>query len=885
MTSIEPRKILLYLHTHWDREWYRSFEAYRFRLCRTLLAILDYLDADSERVFMLDGQTVVLEDFLAIYPEQAARIQTLIAAGRLQVGPWYVLPDEFLVSGEALIRNLQWGTTQARAWGQRRFGGYLPDMFGHLAQMPLLLAQSGLAPAVVWRGVVPESTYFLWEALDGTQLPTVHLTQGYYQDALHQSPPAWDLLEQTLSAIAAATPPELPLLLPVGADHMGLPPELDARLREAQERFPDYAFELSDLASYLQLLEAQAPEMTAAQDVQRGELHRPHGLAYVLPGVWSTRRYLKQANDAVQNLLEREVEPVLVYQFLSGNTPERALLWQAWKYLLQNHPHDSICGCSIDEVHQDMLPRFRWAREIARELQVQAWQDWGGYRHDQTGPMLNLLNSGPADYQGVLDVSVNFTADKGVKAFDLLDEEGLAWPYEIVRMEEREVFVAEPEILPHWEPLHQYHCRLEVRLPALTCRSLRIVPSKRAQALLAAPKAGPEQSIENRYCKLTWDPRSGQIQLYRKEEQTWIEVAEGHIFVSEGDAGDSYNYSPPQQDQVVELSASSSRVDCSALSQKMVLNYYGALPARLQDDRQRRAGLKVPMRIETSLTLYKDERCLHVQVRVQNQARDHRLRLIWKTPFQHLRCMAATAFGAVPREFKPEYPIDVPKGQERPVETFPFTEWIHLSAPDNDGWALQSEGVHEAALTHWEGRAALSLTLLRSVGWLSRDDLRTRGGGAGPHMPTPEAQCLGEHLYDYVIHLCGNDLQQALSALNARRFPIQAFQGQQPRLASLFELQPGLLHLSALTLSQDQQAVVVRLVNESQSEQDFVLCPRFACLRASQTEPLEQRETPCSTLEQRGTLAAGGMVTFKFYPDGADISGAANPSSSQGVSA
>lgn len=314
------RLVCLYLHTHWDREWYRSFENYRTRLCRTLLAILDHLDAHPERVFLLDGQTVVLEDFLAIHPEQAGRLQALIQAERLHVGPWYVLPDEFLVSAEALIRNLQLGVRQARAQGQQAMYGYLPDMFGHLAQMPQLLADCGLAPALIWRGAETASAWLNWEALDGTLLPTIHLTKGYYQDALHTEAPAWDVFESFLSAIAAATPADAPLLMPIGADHMGLPPELDARLAEAQTRFPDYDLRLTSLPDYLARLQQASPPTTTL----RGELRAPVGMAYALPGVWSTRRYLKQANDALQTLLERAVEPLLVWQQLSGPAPRSA---------------------------------------------------------------------------------------------------------------------------------------------------------------------------------------------------------------------------------------------------------------------------------------------------------------------------------------------------------------------------------------------------------------------------------------------------------------------------------------------------------------------------------------------------------------------------------
>ncbi|PKL76401.1 MAG: hypothetical protein CVV27_10430, partial [Candidatus Melainabacteria bacterium HGW-Melainabacteria-1] len=259
------RQVYLYLHTHWDREWYRSFENYRTRLCRVLENLLNWLEADSSRVFLLDGQTIVLEDYLAIEPDQDSRLRALIEAGRLLVGPWYVLPDEFLVSGEALIRNLQLGVRQASSWGQRAFYGYLPDMFGHPGQMPQLLAKSGLSPALIWRGAAPQSAWFNWQALDGSKLASIHLSKGYYMDALHQDPPAWDSLASTLEAIAAATPAGAPMLLPVGADHMGLPADLDARLAEARERFPDYELKLASLPEYLTALKASGPPQGTAQ--------------------------------------------------------------------------------------------------------------------------------------------------------------------------------------------------------------------------------------------------------------------------------------------------------------------------------------------------------------------------------------------------------------------------------------------------------------------------------------------------------------------------------------------------------------------------------------------------------------------------------------------
>lgn len=881
-----PKRVCLYLHTHWDREWYRSFESYRYRLSRTLLSILDFLDADPQHEFLLDGQTVVLEDFLAVHPNEAERLRAGIASGRLQVGPWYVLPDEFLVSGEAIIRNLQLGTRQARALGQDSFCGYLPDMFGHVGQMPQILAQSDLSPALLWRGLQPESALFEWEALDGTRLPTVHLTKGYYQDAWHREEVDWELFESFLEPIAQATPDKAPLLMPLGADHMGLPPELPARIQAAQERYRDYAFELKSLPDYLSQLPAEA---FAQGPRQRGELRQPDG-AYVLPGVWSTRRYLKQANAALQNRLERELEPLLVLQFLSGFAVERPLLEQAWKYLLQNHPHDSICGCSIDEVHQDMLPRFRWAHELADELQATAFRSWGGQRlGNQPGTRLNCWNPAAQPFAGWVETEIlrppapphqaekpeakDKPASIESETFQLQGADAQLYPYHLLSQEEGEIFLAEPEVLPHWQDVRRSRIRFWVEIPPLSCVSLQIVkgdnPTPPSQSALPAQNPG----IENEYCRILFD--KGRLRLFGKEEHTWRLLAEGHVFISEGDAGDSYNYSPPREDAQVLLEGSRFERFEFPGGQGLRLHYQGFVPAGLSEDRSRRSGLNRPLQIESEVRVFQGDPQIYFDTSLHNQSNDHRLRLIWKSPYKQFKCRSSTALGAIERQYKPPAEIQVPKGQERVVDEFPFDEWIHVLAPDDGGWAWHSEGLHEASICRFEGQAALSLTLLRCVGWLSRDDLQTRGGGAGPRMPTPEAQCHGTHRYHYRMSLTGNDIDRALRALSPARSPVQVFQGESPQLLQLFELEAGSLHLSACTLSQDGQAIIVRWVNESEAAAPLRIAPRFDCQRVSITTPLEHTErelleTPCVEQPILYTLNKAEILTLKFYPNSAD---------------
>lgn len=883
------RDVHLYLHTHWDREWYRSFEGYRYRLIRSLQGILEHLESHPDQSFLLDGQTVVLEDYLALYPQDQGRIASLIQAGRLHIGPWYVLPDEFLVSGESLIRNLQVGLRQSRALGQTRFCAYLPDMFGHPAQIPQILQQSGLSPAVIWRGVNPQEAYFSWKGLAGEPLPTQHLTKGYYQDALHMEEPDKALMESFLTAIAAATPEHLPLLLPVGADHMGLPQNLEQKLQWLQDSFPMYRFHQSTLLDYLEALPPLQSHGESPTDYV-GELRQPDG-AYVLPGVWSTRYPLKAANARCQRRLEREVEPLLAFQQLSNTQePLWPVLQQAWKTLLLNHPHDSICGCSIDAVHQDMYPRFRWVEQMAAELRQDALTHWGGRALGQNpGPYFNVVNLGPQPYHGYLDVKLVFP--EKVPSVQLRAENGNLCPLWILPPDASEdhpteVFVAEPEILPHWEDVHRERCRIYVELPPL-CQTSFAIETPEVDIRQPVHHADEVQirdqwgmcALNNGKVRVRFDAHQRCLIFERKIDQVWIHQVSGHFFVHEGDAGDEYNFSPPQHPAEPlrhGFGFTEATVYHGPGEQVLHLVAETQVPEGLNIERSARSEKQVPLRIETRIRLMEHSKTFNFETTVHNTAKDYRLSLFWQPALPPTTVRSSTLLGAMPPQYLPPSPWDAEKGQERPVDEFPFQEWIHVKQPDQNGWCFQSFGLYEASLTQWDEEPALAITLLRSVGWLSRDDLRTRGGGAGPRMPTPEAQCLGSHEYRYHLHLSGANEDRTLKRVHRFRHRLLGYQGQVSPLSQLFEGDFDALHMSALKMADDRpDHLVLRLVNESSLSQTFHLRPCFAWqhwyLSNPLEEPLEVLKTAQSPLHHDEntfsyTLEPGEIVTYLISP-------------------
>jgi len=347
-------------HTHWDREWYWPFERFRLELGRVVDGVLDTLEADSAfRSFTLDGQAIVLEDYVEVRPENEGRLRALIADGRIEVGPSYVLPDELLVGGEALVRNLLLGRTVCERFGARpSAAGYLPDSFGHPLQLPQILAGFGIDTFLFSRGMGDEvdeiGIVFRWRAPDGSEVLAVQL-QGDYsnfaaiRDVDHASERVTSIVERFGPALDRAGVRDV--VLCNGSDHLSVQPEMPGLCRELEERFPGERFAISRYDDYARAI--------AGADVPAwsGELLGSR-LWNVLRGVNSARLYLKQANERAERRL-LSVETLSALVALRDGTPFALADFRlAWRDLLRCQPHDSICGCSCDEVHRDMLVRY-----------------------------------------------------------------------------------------------------------------------------------------------------------------------------------------------------------------------------------------------------------------------------------------------------------------------------------------------------------------------------------------------------------------------------------------------------------------------------------------------------------------------------------------------
>jgi hypothetical protein len=396
--------------------------------------VIELLEADDDfRHFTLDGQTVVLGDYLEVRPGARERLARLIREGRLVVGPWFVLPDEWLVSGEALVRNLRLGMRQAEEFGGAMRLGYVPDQFGHVGQLPQLFAGFGFSAAVLWRGVGEgvDRTLFQWEAPDGTRLFSVYLPFGY-GNAVHlpRDPDALVArLRFEVGRLEAMS--DVPtLLLMNGSDHVRPRTDLPRALEHAVREIGKPEFEIGTLPSFVARAQEEAP---AELPLHRGELRS--GLrAPLLPGCASARMWIKQADFHNDRLLTRYLEPLAAWVGALGVDSDPEVIDHAWRIALENHPHDSICGCSVDRVHDQMRERFRRTQEIATSHLDFVAGEWASRvaapAEAEEGEILVVWNphpAGPAEAEADLELDIPVGA-KGADPFHLVTPDGRSVP-------------------------------------------------------------------------------------------------------------------------------------------------------------------------------------------------------------------------------------------------------------------------------------------------------------------------------------------------------------------------------------------------------------------------------------------------------------------------
>lgn len=807
-------------HTHWDREWYFSFQKFRKRLVRLIDLVLEILEKDPEfKSFLLDGQTVVLEDYLEIKPKKKERIKRLVKEGRLQIGPWYVLADEFLVSGEALIRNLLLGFQIGEEFGGVMKVGYLPDQFGHISQMPQILQGFGIDTAVLSRGVIPNpfriKTQSLWEAPDGSWVLLEYLPYGYC-NAWTLSFESEEKCIQEIKEIKKRLSPFLlsrHLLLMNGCDHLFPRKNLSSLLKKVNSSLTDCRLIHSTFPQYFASLKKELNFSTLKK--RKGELREPGNLLY---GVLSTRMWIKQRNSELQDLLEKWAEPLSAVRWVEGEEYPEGFIWEAWKNLLKNHPHDSICGCSIDLVHQDMLSRFDQAKFLGEELTLEGLEFLAGrIKAPSSGKWLLVFNPLGWEQSEVVRGKITFPREEKVKNIILLDPEGKEAPLRVVRKKRERL---------HIEEVISFEIEFLARnVPPFGWLTYRVCPGKRVYS--PSLRIGPDW-MENSFLRVKVN-ENGSFDLEdKKSGLSWRGLG---LFEDGADGGDEYNYSPLPQDEIITTRNSRACISPGEIGPdwgELEVSLKISLPESLTRDRKRRRKRKVSLPIFTRIRLYSHSRRVDIVTEVENRARDHRLRVFFPSGAEEaLTSLAESKFEVVERPILPSQPEE--DVGEEPPSTHPQESFV-LVRGKRKGLAVFNRGLPEYEVKNDKERT-ICLTLFRSVGWLSRDDLLTRRGNAGPSLPTPGAQCLFKQTFHYSLLPLNPSLgeeeiwREAYShriGLRTKFFSTSS-PGNFPLQGSLMEISPPNFVLSAVKKAEGKDLLVVRLFNTLPQEKEGLI--------------------------------------------------------------
>ncbi|NES31647.1 alpha-mannosidase [Micromonospora terminaliae] len=816
-----PTEIIVVPHTHWDREWYEPFQRFRLRLVALLDDVFDRMERDPRQRFTLDGQLAAVDDYLEVRPERREQVIELVRAGRLSVGPWQILLDEFLCSGENIVRNLERGLARSADLGGAMPVGYLPDMFGHIAQMPQILAGAGLAHACVFRGV-PERVHrhaFAWQAPDGTTIRTQYLPGGYgnaaalMENAGQVTRRAGDLADRLAGWRPAGD--DTPVLAMYGTDHAAPAPDAPDLLATAD--VPGTRLRLGTLAEYF----ATQPATVDGLPVVRGEL-RSHARANILPGVISVRAHLKQAMNRAERRVERYAEPLAA---LTHDGSVQRFLDMAWTRLIDASCHDSVTGCGCDETAEQVAARLAEADQLGRAV-----CDLVGARLSAAVPRDGylLFNPTPAARTALVCLDVALPDDGGVALADaagrsvatqvldrgrtlLADDVVPAadLPAVLTRVHGRELYGQEvtawsvsPEdatltfhVARHGDPafdVEDVRLALAAAGPADRWR-VRILAAARATvaALVDVPPLG-HTAVRPAPLPATGTPASDPVTAAGRSLDNGllrVDVAEdgtlalstpdgvtvdgvGRI-VDGGDVGDSYNYAPPAADELVDKPRAVRTVvrhDGPLVAVLDVVREY-RWPVSADVDAGSRAVDREPIIVTTRVELRRGEAFVRLRVEFDNRCDDHRVRLHLPLPSPADTSYAEGQFAVVARGLTAEG-----GGGEVPLPTFPANGFVAAGGPDGALAVLLTQPT-EYELT--DAGRELAVTVLRSIGMLSRNRHALRDEPAGPQLPTPEAQCRGLRTVELAVLPYRGAWHEAgvVAAAEAYRHELLAFPG------------------------------------------------------------------------------------------------------------
>ncbi len=793
----------LVLHTHWDREWRYPLWENRMYLCNMVDELLRILDSDLEyKSFVMDGQTVIIEDYLEVRPENREKIEKYIKEGRIEVGPWYTLPDLYPVCGESLVRNLLKGKRLAAKLGKCTDVAYESFGWGQTAQFPQIYKQFGLDFSVVAKNVSKDRApdcEFIWQAPDGSAILATRLGEharanffmnaylkimtgldynsdeyefewgkhgfvyhradknGYWNDFIKLNDDEKihdeyikDAVDVAIKAMEASVDKEL-LPLFDGSDSTTAQPKISELVRKMNEIYDDVKFEHISLSEYAKLAKETYPKhelKTVIGELRDGPTYKCSANAL------ATRPKIKQLNKKVENTLFKMAEPL---RYMSG-IKENAFFELAEKFLLLSHPHDSINGVTQDKTVEDTMNNLRQALEISEVMCDRACQeivkniDFSAF--DKKDVFVTVFNTLPFKRSEAVRLFIDMPQTENVWDFDIFDANGKKLKKQIISRKE----VKLPVSSLHSRPFPFFVDRIELvayvdNIPAMGYKVLKLekTQSFNRKALFwqdIRTSEGKEISkslntLENDYIKVTVNS-NGTIDILNKE--TGKTYSRLNYFEDTGDAGDYWIYYPPYNNKTFNTLGANAEMwleENGEVSATIGVRLGMKLPS--EGDINARFGEEKEVPIEVYYTLTKDSKQVDVRVKINNTVKDHRMRILFD-------CGENTDFVESAGHFGKDVRPVAKDGKFYPeMQTLPMGYYVKRG----------ELGIAHKSFCEYEGInndcGSLAITVMRCV----KNIICTEFRSAGKFLHEDGGQSLGEHEYEYSITVGGEMFETA----------------------------------------------------------------------------------------------------------------------------
>lgn len=813
-------------HMHWDREWYFSAEESKLLLINNMEEIFERLENDPHYpTYTMDGQTSILEDYLAMMPQNKERLKKLVQDGRLIIGPWYTQTDEMVVGGESIVRNLLYGYKDCQEFGECMNIGYLPDSFGQSGQMPMILNGFNIYRSMFWRGTSERmgtnKTEFYWKSDDGSQVLTQLLPLGYaigkyLPTDFNELKIRCDKYMPVLDRGASTDH----ILIPNGHDQMPLQKNIKDVIEQLHNIYPDKQFFLSSYDQLFQELEKKNDYDTIYGELLDGKYMRIHR------SIFSSRSDLKSMNTLLENKMTNILEPLASIAYSLGFEYYHGAIELIWKEMMKNHAHDSIGCCCSDKVHSEIMNRFIIVNEkIDRLVDFYKRKITDAIDMKISLDKLTVFNLLPYSRTQVIEAEVTTR----MKGFQLMDETEQEISYIIVHQEVVDAGLIDRQIVHYgnYDPFVKYTIQFIQEIPSMGYKTFFIKESEKEKEI----QVQQCQNLENEFYHIQCHS-NGTIDIYDKQNNYQYNNV---LLLEDGsDEGDGYDYSPLKDDYVLTSQDVKANISIQKNGYKTtaIIEYDFDLPRDLQSRRLRKKDGSIHVKL--NIELKEKSSYIDIQVHIDNKIKDHRLRVLIPTSLQGKMSVSDHQFGMMKR---PVYDDamkvwEKEKWSERPDSIYPM---LSYAAIENSHIAAITNSIREYEVTGQDDNT-LALTLYRSVGYLGKADLvRRPGRPSGIKMETPDSQLLKEMTFHFALTTYQQEEDLSLIAkdyltpfISYHKMPYNAMKlndvdFRTPYNYSLFQQLNDNVTLSTLKKAENEDALLIRVFNTKQDNQSLLM--------------------------------------------------------------